>query len=161
MVTLTRYEHAADINHSFKREMSWVSKIVLMRMTKNDKFYSAITFKLLYSTHRWGLNRNYLLCMTLTWFTMRLHCWSLGVFRITLHYQALCDTWLTRHSYRVGYCRLIVWSQRDFSLELTLLLGAGSVPKEKYGARGVIVIAVGNEHGDTSSNPGRDWLHFT
>ena len=24
------------------------------------------------------------------------------------------------------------------------------------GARGVIVIAVGNEHGDTSSNPGRD-----
>ena len=29
------------------------------------------------------------------------------------------------------------------------------------GARGVIVVVVGNEHGDTSSNPGRDWLHFT
>ena len=29
------------------------------------------------------------------------------------------------------------------------------------GARGVIVIVVGNEHGDTSSNPGRDWFHFT
>ena len=29
------------------------------------------------------------------------------------------------------------------------------------GARGVIVIVVGNEYGDTSSNPGRDWLHFT
>ena len=29
------------------------------------------------------------------------------------------------------------------------------------GARGVIVIVVGNEHGDTSSNPGRDLLHFT
>ena len=29
------------------------------------------------------------------------------------------------------------------------------------GARGVVVIAVGNGHGDTSSNPGRDWLHFT
>ena len=28
-------------------------------------------------------------------------------------------------------------------------------------ARGVVVIAVGNEHGDTSSNPGRYWLHFT
>ena len=28
------------------------------------------------------------------------------------------------------------------------------------GARGVIVIVVGNGHGDTSSNPGRDWLHF-
>ena len=22
-------------------------------------------------------------------------------------------------------------------------------------------IVVGNEHSDTSSNPGRDWLHFT
>ena len=29
------------------------------------------------------------------------------------------------------------------------------------GARGVVVIAVGNEHGDTSSNPGWDWLHCT
>ena len=29
------------------------------------------------------------------------------------------------------------------------------------GARGVDVIVVGNGHGDTSSNPGRDWLHFT
>ena len=29
------------------------------------------------------------------------------------------------------------------------------------GARGVMVIVVGNEHGDTSSNPGPDWLHFT
>ena len=29
------------------------------------------------------------------------------------------------------------------------------------GARGVMVIGVGNGHGDTSSNPGRNWLHFT
>ena len=29
------------------------------------------------------------------------------------------------------------------------------------GARGVMVIVVGNGHGDTSSDPGRDWLHFT
>ena len=29
------------------------------------------------------------------------------------------------------------------------------------GARGVMVIVVGNEHGNTSSNPGLDWLHFT
>ena len=28
-------------------------------------------------------------------------------------------------------------------------------------ARGVMVIVLGNGHGDTSSNPGRDWLHFT
>ena len=31
----------------------------------------------------------------------------------------------------------------------------------RLGARGIMVIVVGNEHGDTSSNPGRDWLHFT
>ena len=30
-----------------------------------------------------------------------------------------------------------------------------------WGARGVIVIVVGNGHGDSSLNPGRDWLHFT
>ena len=29
------------------------------------------------------------------------------------------------------------------------------------GAHGVMVIVIGNEHGDTSSNPRRDWLHFT
>ena len=29
------------------------------------------------------------------------------------------------------------------------------------GACSVMVIVVGNGHGDTSSNPGQDWLHFT
>ena len=29
------------------------------------------------------------------------------------------------------------------------------------GARGVMLIVVGNGHGDTSSNPGRDLLHLT
>ena len=29
------------------------------------------------------------------------------------------------------------------------------------GALGVMVIIVGNGHGNTSSNPGRVWLHFT
>ena len=28
-------------------------------------------------------------------------------------------------------------------------------------ARGVMVIVLENGHGDTNSNPGRDWLHFT
>ena len=27
-------------------------------------------------------------------------------------------------------------------------------------SRGVMVIVIGNGHGDTSSNPGQDWLHF-
>ena len=37
------------------------------------------------------------------------------------------------------------------------------LPKTDFdgGARGVVVIAVGNEHGDTSSNPGRDFSHST
>ena len=29
------------------------------------------------------------------------------------------------------------------------------------GAHGVMVIVAGIGHGDMSSNPGRDWLHFT
>ena len=29
------------------------------------------------------------------------------------------------------------------------------------GARSVMVIVVGNGHGNTSSNPGWEWLHFT
>ena len=29
------------------------------------------------------------------------------------------------------------------------------------GARGVMVIVAEIGHGNTSSNPGRDWLHFT
>ena len=32
---------------------------------------------------------------------------------------------------------------------------------EYGGARRVIIIVVENGHGDTSSNPGRDWLPFT
>ena len=38
----------------------------------------------------------------------------------------------------------------------------GTPPSDCFGgARGVVVIVVGKGHGDTSSNPGRDWLHFT
>ena len=32
---------------------------------------------------------------------------------------------------------------------------------DKGGDCGVMVIIVGNGHGDMSSNPGQDWLHFT
>ena len=37
----------------------------------------------------------------------------------------------------------------------------GSPSKKKSGAHGVMVIVVGNGYGDTRSNPGRVWLHFT
>ena len=46
----------------------------------------------------------------------------------------------------------------------TLEKGMNSIifPINIYGgARGVIVIVIGNGHGDSSSNPGREWLHFT
>ena len=36
-----------------------------------------------------------------------------------------------------------------------------SMPIIIGGARGVMVIIVENGHDDTSSIPGRDWLHFT
>ena len=44
------------------------------------------------------------------------------------------------------------WHEISFWMLISLQCG---------GARGVMVIVVGNGHGDTSSNPGRTWLHFT
>ena len=38
------------------------------------------------------------------------------------------------------------------TIELNILITGG--------ARGVMVIVVGNGHGDTNSNPEGDWLHF-
>ena len=35
------------------------------------------------------------------------------------------------------------------------------LPLYMRGGCGVMAIIIGNGHGDTSSNPGRDWLHFT
>ena len=41
-------------------------------------------------------------------------------------------------------------------------LNGMNINKDKCGgALGVMVIVVGNGHDDTSSNPWRDWLHFT
>ena len=39
--------------------------------------------------------------------------------------------------------------------------GNNNKDDDNRGARDVMVIIVGNGHGDVSSNPGRDWLHFT
>ena len=38
---------------------------------------------------------------------------------------------------------------------------ANTITYNVEGARGVMVIVVGNGHGDTSSKPGRDCLYFT
>ena len=47
------------------------------------------------------------------------------------------------------------------SSKFTSALIKNCVHHNAPGARGVVVIVVGNEHGDKSSNPGPDWLHFT
>ena len=39
--------------------------------------------------------------------------------------------------------------------------GNNNKDEDKEVPHGVMVIVVGNGHDDTSSNPGRDWLHFT
>ena len=53
------------------------------------------------------------------------------------------------------------WSPQNLKI-LNLNLGAEFLSLYYYGgARGVMVIVIGNGHGDSSSNPGREWLHFT
>ena len=42
----------------------------------------------------------------------------------------------------------------EYALQIILILAVG-------GACDVMVIVVGNGDGDSSSNPGREWLHFT
>ena len=49
-------------------------------------------------------------------------------------------------------------SSMDVEPELILL---HTIKWFQGGACGVMVIVVGNGHGDTSSNSGRDWLHFS
>ena len=51
--------------------------------------------------------------------------------------------------------------QRNDSHWIYMLLYICKDVSKGGGVRGVIVFVVGNEHGDTSSNPVRDWLHFT
>ena len=54
------------------------------------------------------------------------------------------------------------WPGRDgYEVVLRIYQSSGITGTSFGGARGVMVIIVGNGHDDTSSNPGRDWLHFT
>ncbi len=48
----------------------------------------------------------------------------------------------------------------DMSYCVNFLNNTLGIKRPLGGARGVTVIVVGNEHDDTSSNPGRDRLHF-
>ena len=53
-------------------------------------------------------------------------------------------------------CNVVYFNWENFGNAGTEYKG-----QKTRGARGVMVIVVGNGHGDTSSNPGRDSLHFT
>ena len=68
------------------------------------------------------------------------------------------DKWLTQKTALIN-----VNIEHTKTLYLAgILFGCGEIigfyhtTPPRGGARGVIVIVVGNEHGDTSSNPGRD-----
>ena len=54
------------------------------------------------------------------------------------------------------FCFLVIVVLLVFVLSVLFLVAVISLP-----ARGVMVIVAGYGHGDTSSNPGPDWLHFT
>ena len=81
------------------------------------------------------------------------HCWRRGdelisdVFLWTPTYAEQNQDVQLEHTYS-SYVRI-----RDVALKIC--------QRRWGGARGVMVIVVGNGHGDTSSNPGRGWLHFT
>ena len=54
--------------------------------------------------------------------------------------------------------------QRFFPVKLitsNIFRGKLLIENDHGSARGVMVIVVGNGHSDSSSNPGREWLHFT
>ena len=59
-------------------------------------------------------------------------------------------SWLGR-TYLIQLCADIRWSLKELPCMLY----------DNGGARGEMVIVVGNGHGDTSSNLRQDWLHFT
>ena len=69
----------------------------------------------------------------------------------------ICIDYVLRKKQKITRTNYYGWGQRRWH-SATSKYTRGVV---LGGARGVVVIAVGNEHGDTSSNPGRDWLHFT
>ena len=85
---------------------------------------------------------------TYTWNTSKKWHWDL--YRLNHHYNL---DWLMINSFtdlirRTFEHNWIMWIQTVYTVHCG-------------GARGVMVIVVGIGHGDTSSNPGRDWMHFT
>ena len=67
-------------------------------------------------------------------------------------------------SYKWVFTNLSTWADMVLFMGkiqvFNLLRGITIIVVKVKGARGVMVIVVENGHRDTSSNPGRDWLHF-
>ena len=51
-----------------------------------------------------------------------------------------------------------IWTKMKHNITFSFMY---KIRKKSGDTRGVMINVVGNEHGDTSSNPGRDWLYFT
>ena len=69
----------------------------------------------------------------------------------------------TKFVQKVSRLKLYLPGQKKTMNETILSHNNWYISYAKYNiqARGVMVIVVGNGHGDTSSNPGQDGLHFT
>ena len=106
--------------------------------------------------------------LILPWSTLRLkpyqqqlpmrHCSGLPL-KLTSWFQPADDTGILPAIDCAGTLP-VPFQTNQFSIR-TQFSSIWPTDKTLSGARGVIVIVVGNGHGDTSSNPGRDWLHFT
>ena len=63
---------------------------------------------------------------------------------------------------KVGASSSVMVSQLEVAnLQEWVRVSLGASIKKKGVAHGVMVIVGGNRQGDSSSNPGREWLHFT
>ena len=67
------------------------------------------------------------------------------------------QTWLSRHNKFILAENIV----GIFSVSSDDSFTCSVLSQSSRGACGVMVIVVGNGHGDTNSNPGRDWEHFT
>ena len=57
--------------------------------------------------------------------------------------------------------RFILWSAGTVKSTILQICFFLLIIMRSGGARGVMAIVLGIGHGDASSNPGREWLHFT
>ena len=77
-------------------------------------------------------------------------------------YQVWCANVYKQSIGAVFGCKLGLLCYLLVKYGLMYLLRKKSYQMQLYGgARGVMVIVTGYGHGDTSSIPGQDWLHFT